>query len=39
MSSTEHARAGLADALQQLDGVFEVADMEHRQLQLDVACV
>lgn len=35
----EHASAALADALQQLDGVLEVADVEDRQLQLHIACM
>lgn len=33
----QHAGTGLADALQGLDRDLEVADVEDRQLQLDVA--
>ena len=34
----QHATAGLADALQQLARVLEVADVVDGQVQLDVAC-
>jgi hypothetical protein len=35
----EHPAAALADALQQLHRVLHVANVEHRQLQLDVTKV
>ena len=35
----QHLAAGLADALQDLARVLEVADVEDRQVQLDVACM
>jgi len=34
----QNTGAGLADALQSLDCDLEVANVEHRQLQLDVTC-